>query len=158
MEGLVNYLKRKVAEKLYELVKVEEGVRINAGAVKTLRQSILDYKGGDEKDKSYNRVRSELITMQENHYYMYLMNQHAHQLTTAIKELGVMAQFGEVDLELEGELKDVFGRIMNTETYIFMMKNGEPELSDSQLAKDAKEALNKKLSSEEGLKALYDSF
>jgi len=157
MEKTKNYIKSKLMGFIKEVGVFQKEVRSNAEAVKVTSVFITEH--AKKGEGGFEDVSDSLVKHISSHYHMVIMHQNLQHISNAIYEFYQMSVMLDLDLGLpEIDTTALNQMLAEGSPYVYTMEKGEVILVDTPIADSIKKGLDKKISSKEGLKALYDTF
>jgi len=155
-ESMAGYINEKVKEYLTTSSAFFAQIQSNQKALTTIKEKIIKLKA-DKGDKGFTEARGQLISLQEVHYNMFLLDQSTKHLQGVIFEYNVMATLFKVELDIPEGAQAYFKTVISTSPHIFTLQDGKPAMVDNAITSTLMKALQEKIESEEALKQLYMS-
>ena len=151
------YLREKSREYLKNIEAFEKKLINDKEIFSKLQEETQAFKKANPNE-TYEAVKKNLIGIKETHYWAFLLEQSLRHELIKLREILVMADINNIDLELEGDQLSASEEIRKQESRVFVLnKNNEVELIDNEFSKQLEGAVGVRKDDEEHLKRMYDS-
>lgn len=132
-------------------------IKSSQGIIESVDASIRKMKK-ERGDDGFEQAKHQLITLQEVHYNMFLLDQSVKQIQFGIHELSVIARLFNIEIPVQEESKEFYEMISRTNPHIFDVEKGEVVMISNEMTSVLMEAMSKRLHTDESLMKMYSNF
>jgi hypothetical protein len=152
-----NYVKDRIFNGLSNLEAFESKNLKDKEEFMALQQSTQLFKK-DNPDESYKAIQSDLVRIQELHYWSFLLEQNMKNDLIKIRELILIADLTGIDLELDEDKAKAVEVIRSQDSELFQVNSsGMVSLVDSEFRPDLEKGINDRKSDPKNLETMYAS-
>jgi hypothetical protein len=151
------YIQSKIMEYLNKSSEFYKKIQSSQAIIENVDASIRNLKR-EKGDEGFEQAKQQLITLQEVHYNMFLLDQSVKQIQFGIHELSLIAQIFDIDIPLEDDRKEFYNVVSKTNPHIFEIEKGEVVMVKNEMTSVLTNAMNKKLHTDESLMKIYANF
>lgn len=149
------YLKDRINELLKRANLFEKRVLSDREKFLESQKIVQDFKRDNPSDP-YDKVKDDLITMQESHYNSFLLEQNLQHTLNTIVELNTMASVLEIDLQLSEDYDKALKFISNSPNNLFTISDSdEVVLADNELRPVVEKALAERQKDPNNLRDMF---
>lgn len=149
------YLKEKIVEYLKTSSSLYQQVVSNQDAIKKIEEDLRKIKK-IKGEEGFGEAQIMIITMQELHYNMFLLDQSVKQLQVIIYEFSVISKLFGIEIDIEEDASIYYDTVSKTSPHIFVVEKGQVEMIKNDMTDKVMEAIGKKMHSQESLKRFYE--
>lgn len=151
------YIQTKIVEYLNKSSEFYKKIRSSQETIEKVDASIWQVKK-ERGDEGFEQAKQQLITLQEVHYNMFLLDQSVKQIQFGIHELGVIAKLFNIEIPMREDTKEFYAMISRTNPHIFDIEKGEVVMIQNEMTSVLMKAVSKKLHTDESLLKMYSNF